>query len=299
MSDELNMEGSYEITLLEDGIQIARYALPNTITTVGKTLMLNYISGGLSTFLNYIGLGLGTTAATTGDTDLYHEIFRKAIESATYDTTNSKVSWHISLSPLEAVGVLGEIGMFDRTKNDDDDTFNDRLLSKFDETTWTAGAGDTTNFIEGEKALKVTTSGTTSTLLTKSMDLSGYQASDTFSILVYPYSIAGLTNIILTFETDASNYYYYTFTSFSATAWNQKTATKTSFSTSGNPDWSNITKIKLTITASGSIDITFGSLRSIVKSNILSTLFSRRVISPAVTKTSKQEMLVTYSITYT
>lgn len=308
MIDVMSLKGQYEISIIEDGQVVETRIITNTITDDGMELLFDYLTGRSRMFLSYIALGLGETAASTSDTDLVHEIFRGRIEAASYSTDDSQVTWHIGLLPSDAVGVINEIATFDKLKNEDSLVAGDLLLTDFDTDvdTFSADVGslasDTTNYKEGESALKATTDAgsTPQTIsLTKTLDLSAFEDADKFQILIYPYATTNLSNIKLRFETDGSNYYEATLSSFSATTWALKSVAKSAFSATGSPDWSDINTIKLIITQSApsAIDITFDSLR-IITVNTNSRCFSRQVLSPTVTKSSKQEALVTYTVTF-
>lgn len=300
MNSELQRDskpkGTYYFTLKQDGNVVHTQSAKNMITTDGMAGMLDYLCHRTDGFVEYIGLGLINTAAALTDIDLYHETTRKIVEVSEPHPSDSSILYHITLSPSEAVGVFEEIGAFS-----DDKTENDRLISNFDlvQDAWSVGVTDTVLYKEGENALKVTANGTATTTLTRDLDLSTLSSNDTINLLIYPVTIANLTSITLRFLTDASNYWTTTWAgnTFTASQWNLKSVYSDEFTATGTPDWENLTSVSIICITTASIAITFDSLRAQAVND--TTLFSRTVISPPLTKTSKQELLVVYKLAIT
>ena len=310
----VKVNGSYTLRLIEDGREINKITVPNTITLAGDDLLGKYLTDDSERFINYLAVGLNSTANTLDVTDtrlatnidLGHEIIRKRCLSKAWTdaiTNSLKVSYYVNFSPNEAVGVLREIGSFDRVKNEDSDLSDDYLIANFDNSldggTWTLGTIDTTNFVEGESSLSTgsVSANTTSTMrLSTNFDLSGYQTVDKIQIMARMSNIA--QSVEVRFETDQFNYYSKVFSAgFTGAAWNLLSSAISGYAPTGAPDWSEITSIAILGKANAASATTFNynSLRTIT-ANSNSTMFSRAVIN--TTKTSKQELLVSYDIQF-
>lgn len=69
--------------------------------------------GAASAKITYVALGTGTTAPTTGDTQLVAEVFRKRVSSYTNGSSTGEVHIDLYLAPGDAVGVvIAEVGFF-------------------------------------------------------------------------------------------------------------------------------------------------------------------------------------------
>lgn len=289
------MRGKFIFEKRKSGKLIETVEGPNVITDDGRELLYDYLSKQVPNFIEYVGVGISETAATTSDTELSHEIFRKNVESVSRDVSNTKVSYHINLPPGVALGEISEFGVFEGTKER-----NDILIASFDldEETWDVGSADTANFKLGEESLKVTaTQGTTTTTrLEEEWDMSTFFDADRFSMMIYPSDTANLTSIELRFETDVSNYFSTTFSSgFSNDAWTEHSTNRENFTETGTPDWENIDSIALIITlsAGSNVDVNFDSLRLITDSEI--RMFARKTITPT-SKEEADEIVVIYEL---
>lgn len=298
MKDKINPKGRFDIFILEDGKIVNHSSINNTITDNGKKLLLDFLSGKTNLFLRYLGLGLSNTAASTSQTDLLHELTRVAIESQEVDYDNEQISFHANILPSQAVGKIEELGAFNKLKTTVAGDPTDTLLTGFDEAGWSAGVADTTNFKEGAQSLKVAVNGNTTVSLAKDLDLSAFASTDSINFFVYPYANTNVSGIELRLETDASNYFTESYAGApTATTWSHKTALISDFSAVGSPSWANINSIKYIVSQSPSaaIDISFDSLR-LLRVVTEPIMFSRVVISPAVTKTNTQEAMVVYTV---
>lgn len=166
-----------------------------------------------------------------------------------------------------------------------------KVIDRFqDSSLWTSGAGtQSDDFINkkfGDRALKIAEDDNTASTLysTKSsisLDLFHFdydeinettpvaKVADQIFIGFYIDNVSYVNDITLTFTTSGGNYFEYTYSTLK-TGWNLIRTTKSSFSETGSPDWSNITEIKLewssTSNASGKF-VTFSALY-LVQSNV-------------------------------
>lgn len=74
-----------------------------TITNAGRNLFRDSLSAAQNIKISYVALGSGTTAPTTGDTQLVAEFFRKRITSYTTGATGV-INISLYLTPTDAVG---------------------------------------------------------------------------------------------------------------------------------------------------------------------------------------------------
>src|SRR5712691_493381 len=83
-----------------------------TITTGGRNLLRNGMSGANDPRITYVALGTSNTAPTTGDTQLGAEVFRKAVTSYTNGATG-EVLINMYLAPGDSVGSnIQEVGFW-------------------------------------------------------------------------------------------------------------------------------------------------------------------------------------------
>lgn len=116
MRDRLKMEGRYTIEAYCGGVCVARWELPNTLTTVSQTvrqqMLLGTYSGALDALqIKYFAFGNGTTPPTPSDTTLENELYRKQITRISAAGAGT-VSSTVSLGAQEANFVIREIGVF-------------------------------------------------------------------------------------------------------------------------------------------------------------------------------------------
>lgn len=85
----------------------------NIIPTVGRSILVEGLSGGLSDIsdleINFTSLGTGSTAPANGDTTLETETFRKAVASATFDSNQLFITAFYTAP--EVSGTFAEAGV--------------------------------------------------------------------------------------------------------------------------------------------------------------------------------------------
>lgn len=99
-------------------------ARANLITTVGKGLAAGLLNGVITNFFDYMGIGIGTTAANVSDTALETERDESGASNTnhksattsrvTTDTTNDTAQW-VTTFNFSATLAITESGIFDAT----------------------------------------------------------------------------------------------------------------------------------------------------------------------------------------
>lgn len=116
MKDTLQMEGHYTIEAYCDENCIARWELPNTLTTINQTIrqqmLLGTYTGELDALqIKYFAFGDGNAPPTPSDTKLENELYRKQITRISPSGTGTVLST-VSLGAQEANFLIKEIGVF-------------------------------------------------------------------------------------------------------------------------------------------------------------------------------------------
>ena len=290
------MIGKYRF--IQDGAVVAEGT--NLITTEGRRVILDSISGNLpSKLVGSLAVGVGSTAAATSDVTLDFEVSRVDVDVSTPDYVNESVIYKADF-PVQSEFIAYEAGAY---YSDSEVLAGDSyLILNIDQDydTWTAGTYNSTNSRLGEALrLTATTSGTTtSDQAVNALDLSQYSNSDEFVMALY--SSGNTSNVKVQFKTDGSNYYEITASSPS-TGYGIYSVTKGSASSTGSPDWSNITTVTVSITATGggSTTVDFDGLRveDVDSRRDDNTLVSRSVLGTQVTKVAGIPMTIEYEIT--
>lgn len=290
------MIGKY--TFKQNGVIIGESE--NLITTAGRKAILDYMAGYTQRIGSAISLGIGTTAAALTDKSLAFEIARVPVDIAAADYANNAVVFKGRV-PANREFVVYETGM--QTVYVSGQEFESQLLLDFNADTdlWSAGTFDATNSRLGQ-ALRITAAASATTTATLSgiyYDLSGYSDVDQF-LFAYRANSAFVSNLILRFKTDASNYYSVSMGApvngtYAITPFNKSVPVAT-----GSPSWANITSIDVVVTATagGTADISVDALRiedrdSFREDNVL---VSRSVLGTPVTKSLNIPLDVEYAI---
>jgi len=233
------------------------------ITLEGKTHIKKYLAEQVTTVAAGIALGIGSVAATENDRKLGFEVARIPITLKAYDAINNKIVFKGQI-PDEFIGKISEAGLVSAMADAITDN-ESQIMSTFDqEDGWSALTGsiswNTTNARLGPDAMRFSllANGTAAASLATGLDLGKYSPADTVSVAYNATANAG--TIALAFLTDSSNYYS---TSFApSTGYQIKDIPKSVFAATGNPDWSNISEIRVTAnaTAGGATNIDLDGL---------------------------------------
>lgn len=262
------------------------------ITTQGKSIIFRYLAGNLPRIAESIAIGIGDSAENVNDTILDFEAERVSVTLVSADIVNDKLVFKGTI-PQEFVGTIYEVGLWYGNPQ----TFGgSTTIVSFDSATeaWSSPTWNTALARIGIDALQVA-GGASSTLTDIALDLSVFSDAD-FMSLAYNAD-AAITNIVLRFSTDVSNYYEYSFAA--ATGYEIKEIGKSLFTATGAPDWADITSI--TVSATGTGNAVFDGIRA-EDADTISTdyaLVARSVLSVPKVKSSDTEMDIEYALEIT
>lgn len=266
----------------------------NVITDMGKRAILRYIAGQIPGLATGIGIGTGATAASATDTELDFEVEKVLVELGTVDYDNEIILFKGTI-PQESVYDIYEVGLWSETEES-----IENFLTAFEsaDEEWSVGTFDTTNARIGGDALRLTAAAsatTTSRLTDVTIDLTEYKFSDKMKLA---YTLTGaMGNLTVRLMKDDTNYYSAVIGSHSA-GYNVKTLNKGDFTSTGSPDWSDITMIELSIVGgTGGATVDFDGFR--IKGEEVpteDTLISRAVLGAPVLKTDIAAMDIEYSL---
>ena len=108
INDQISIKGALKIT--KNG-EVVR-EIDNLVVDTGKTLVASRIGSNTDNFVNYMGLGTGSTAAAAGDTALVAEVGRSAAVSSTSISNPLDVVFTATFSAGVASGSITEAGLF-------------------------------------------------------------------------------------------------------------------------------------------------------------------------------------------
>lgn len=230
------------------------------ITTVGARHIKRYLAGFVPAIAQSIAFGLATDSESASDTKLVFEVGRVDVSLVSYDFANNRL---IFKGPVDEdfSGIINEVAIFSTLANRAAGEFGSKILTTFDSgtETWVDSTAETaasflsTNARIGADSLRQQPgAGTTKSdkLSDIVLDLSGYSSADTFNLAFYSANTSA-TDISVLFMTDASNYYTVSFGG-AATGYQTVEVTKGAATTTGTPNWENITEIRVETTATGS-----------------------------------------------
>lgn len=113
MDEILKMKGHILVELLDkDGKVVDKRDIDNTIVTVGKTYLATWLAAASQAgkFMEYMGLGTGTTAASSADTGLETPLATRVAGTITSSTN----VWQnvVTFSAGVNTGAVTEAGLF-------------------------------------------------------------------------------------------------------------------------------------------------------------------------------------------
>jgi len=117
MEETIKLKGSVKVVLSgPDGQIKQQHEDHNLVVTAGKNYLAAWLQAASQAgkFMDFIGLGTGTTAAAAGDTTLQTEFSGGGYSRATGTLTNSTNTWTNSatFNPGNATGAVTEAGLF-------------------------------------------------------------------------------------------------------------------------------------------------------------------------------------------
>ena len=292
------MKGTYRF--YEDGKLVGEQE--NLITNDGKRAILRYLAGYTNGIIQTLAVGVGSTAAAVTDTRLQFEFDRAPVSVTSLDLTTQKIVFKATLNRLTE-GSINEVGGFSFAETNE--VAGARMLTSFDPDfeTWSAGAWQTDTTKIGGESLRLTPalSTTTTAVLTPiTLDLSEYRSVDKF-FFAWANNNSNATAIKFQLRTDASN--YYEFSGSTAIGYNIGNVAKGSMAAVGSPSWANLTALAVSVTAGagGAASVDFDGIRleSGEASNPDYAMVSRTVLGSPISKNSKTEMEIEYSLDVT
>jgi hypothetical protein len=293
------MIGTYRF--IQDGKVIAESS--NLITTAGRKALLDYAARFTKQLVGSLVVGIGSTAAAVGDKKLAFEVSRSTIQNNSVDYPNNAVVFKAQI-PQDVAMTIYEVGAhtLESTQNTE---YSSALLFDFNQTfdTWSGGTFVATNSRLGS-ALQMTSpvsTATTYTLANIYLDLSGFSSADTFT-LAYRANNAFVSSVSFRFVTSAGNYYATSIAAPSSGTYTLASVLKSAFTTTGAPDWANITQVDIVVTSTaggiGSIDFDGVRVDDLDANREESVLFSRSVLGTPVVKTADLPLDIEYAVTF-
>jgi hypothetical protein len=272
------MQGLYRITL---GDKVYEYK--NVITDIGRLGLLYAISGQRLGWATSIVAGIGNTAAASTDTGLEYLISGGDISTTIIDPVNEKLYFKSAL-PLQDEFKIYELGCYSSNtlSTQSSESGGGALIailtsaSNWNDTTGTHSL-DTTNNRVGKDSIAYTISASASAEghLDYIADLTSIPSNASFK---FAYYVTGITDLVMRFKVDDSNYYEYDGWSVS-NGYHISTALKSSFTSTGSPTWDQIQSIQIEITAGGSGgSVSLDAIRYELPLTTDSTLLSRVVL---------------------
>lgn len=241
------------------------------ITTNGNLHIKRYMAGYVPSIALSMAFGVGEAVETASDTKLQFEVGRSDIEITSYDFVQDKLVFKATLDEgFDAT--LYEVGLYSLDSNSGAGEFGSRLLTSFDSETerWMQASNPATYTVTntriGADSVNVQAAASGTVTVTQSdvvMDLSGFSAADEFVFALYCTN-GNVSSMTYRFSTDAANYYEFTIPASSvSTGFNLVRLNKASAVGFGNPDWSIITQLDVTVSAKsiGPIDVNLEGIR--------------------------------------
>lgn len=252
------MQGTYRITLGGKAYEYKNvvYEFKNIITNAGRLGLLRAISGQVNGWAASIVAGIGNTAADVADTSLNFLVSGGDINATIIDPVNEKLYFKATL-PLQDDFTIYELGCYasNTLSTQSTESGGGSLLAVFtSDSQWTDTDGthatETTQSRVGKNSISYTIAASDTVIghLTYINDLSFIPAN---ANIKFAYHINNVTDIILRFKVDDSNYYQYN--GWSVTnGYHIETALKSAFTVTGSPSWSTIQTLEVETVANGS-----------------------------------------------
>lgn len=287
------MRGTYRITTPE-GV----YEERNIITTAGKVSILNAISGKSAGFASSLMAGIGSTTATVNDTALEFAVGGNNINAIVADVVNEKIYFKATLPAADNYTIY-ELGCFATNyigAQNISGAGSLILLAFGENTAWMNDTGSyvlgTANNRIGINSIEYASFSSVKGHVAFNQNLISLPDASTFDLAYYGN---GLSDLIVRFKVDASNY-------FSCDTWSvtngyhiEKTA-KSSFTVTGAPTWDTLTSLEIEATGT-SATLSLDALRytiPVVSEAIDSSLLSRVILTTPQQKLAGISMDVEY-----
>jgi hypothetical protein len=293
------------------------------ITKFGKRFLTNYLAGNVSFSEKELALGIGSTAANVdgNDTRLEFEFYRVPVKISSIDISEVGGAFvynvvFIATIPQDVSGVVSEIGLFPSSRTSINN-FDSKFISSFENNIlWEDSLGsnpalqlNSPTFLSkiGENMVLIQSPSSTAqeyTTATGTLNMSGYSINDSLSI-AYKKSDNNLSKIRIKMYSSSTQYCYVDFTPDSGTGDKiQSVNLSTLFSNTSAtpPDFTNITRIGVEVTAnsSGTTSVYFDGIRINDEDTFDPTygMISRSVLTGGdiITKTSGRQVDIEYKL---
>jgi len=249
------MNGKYRV--YDDGRLIAE--IPNVITTEGKKIITRFLAKNNNAWAGAMCVGAGRSTPDASDKTLNFEYARFPIyySYGLYDTTYKII--FKAMMPENFAGSIEELGMYSQVSNQSSTAYASEF-SLFDNINeWTAtgvtaveqpsiatiASNSDSRVKTGTAGYYVTGTGNLYKAFS-SVQFGEYALTDSFSLA---YGLSTSATISIRFEKDASNYFYSNVSGGSAGQNNIYTFTKTSMTQTGSLSWTDVTGIRIVISA--------------------------------------------------
>lgn len=295
---------SGEYSFYQNGKLIA--VSKNLITNEGKKAILRYLAGKVTSWSGGLVIGADTATPAVTDTNLGFEFARGTVDLWAPDFTDNSIIVKGQI-PTDVVGRVQEVGIHMKSENNYAPA-DSLLITDFDSnyTEITANPSftrETTNIRIGRAGSGV--SGAAGSVITVSlpylfMDMGGYQTTDTFA-LAYYNADPNCASIKVRLITSAGNYYEAIVTPSASVGYKVSTFAKSTFTTVGAPEWTNITQIDFVVTAAsgGASSTTLDGFR-VNDTDYYDdfALVSRALVSPEIVKDDTQPLDIEYKVKF-
>ncbi len=288
------MQGQYNI-YLNDKIVYQK----NIITSAGRLGALNAIAGKRNSFIESIVVGIGDTVATENDSDLVFEVGGANVGTVIVDPVNEKIYFK-SVLPIGDQYEVHELGCYPTsiTTAQNINTQASSLLLNFNsQTRWFDTQGTSTRETTNNRLdvdsiqYSMSASQTVKGYAGVNLDLSLLAENTEFSLAYYSNN---LSDLIIRFKNDDSNYYSYDGLTIS-NGYNISQFLKSNFVSTGTPSWSSINSIAIEATATASPGtISLDGLRYSLSNGIENNLLTRAVLDTPIVKLAGITMDVEY-----
>lgn len=288
------MRGMYNI--YSDGKKISH---GNVITNAGRLGILNTLAGKRNGFAESICVGIGNTAATINDEALVFQVSGADMTTSIIDPINEKIYFKAVL-PINDQYVVYEIGCFPNNflASQSIDTTSSSLLINFSNLTrWEDVDGEYTlestnnRFDINSIQYDIVATETAKGYALVDLDLSYLPEETKFS---FAYYSSELSDFIVRFKTDDSNYFSYNGLTVS-NGYQIASFLKSDFTLTGSPLWSDINYVEIEAIAGASPGvISLDALRYDVLSGENNELLSRAVLATPVSKLAGITMDIEY-----
>jgi hypothetical protein len=273
----------------------------NILTTEGKRLILRVLAEQAASLGQALGVGVGNVAAAVTDLRLNWEIDRSPISIKSVDYDNTLVIMKTTL-PQNTEYTIYEIGLWSQFSNSLNTENSSRILTTFetDFENWDNFTLDTTQARTSTNAIKIDANASSTQISSSdvNLDLSGYSNVDQFTIAFYKAN-NNITTLGLVFESTGGVWRKTTTVSSLPVGYNVITMNKGDFVATGSPDWSDINKIDIEVTAGGTAGYLILDGIRIEDADTLNpdyALVSRSVLATPLVKTDNAPMDVEYAL---